>query len=766
MEVVSLCALRTSGLTWQPRTGTYALTVACKATYRLRPDQAVLAPEQEPLSDEDEFWNDDTARSLHAASDRVAYKPRPDVVLIGHGHAPAQKPVRSFVARLVVADVEKVIEVWCDRGIRRQDGQLLEGQRITKMPLRWERAAGGPDTQNPVGMRFDASPDRYGMVPVPNLQPPGTYVTGRGDTFGPIGFGPIAPRWPGRMQKLHRHAATFTGQGWEHRPLSDDFDYSYFNVAPPDQQPTELRPDERIVLENLLPEHPRLVTRLPGIRPRAVADRATGEREEIRLVADTLWIDTDRGIATLVWRGRMGLRQPQERGTVHVTLEGDEGSLRDSGPEVDQTLAPAPPGATDAIVSMTLVPGLSTDTSSPPVMPFAGAEASARVVTPDVASDAALPFGRPDAARALIGAVTSTAAHSLGQETLFVMPMLAEPAIAAKPQAPPPVSPPPLMITPLTALGSGGGPTSPAGEPPKVSIGQLAVGGLGPPAAGTSHTSSSDDEKPRVDASRSGAAQRPDTREIVELLWFSPTALPRIRKHAAWKDILSEVKPRPDDEDLDDDLSPGKRPSAKDRRDVLAILARGKPIRVEDLDGAMRDAVGEDGAFIPPLVLVAGELEFPFDEVETLKALVAAASPLVTLDKKLKDTVDAIHETFKMPWVQGATSVVESLIHQLRDALAQNRAISVQKIEAHAERALLEHRHYQKRLVMGQMRTRCLLSSGGTMKAPVFLPEGAGKDLPAYRQLRVRCLAETRWKTDQFEPAQVVLRALALSHSR
>ncbi|KYF59192.1 hypothetical protein BE08_32890 [Sorangium cellulosum] len=63
--------------------------------------------------------------------------------------------------------------------------------------------------------------------------------------------------------------------------------------------------------------------------------------------------------------------------------------------------------------------------------------------------------------------------------------------------------------------------------------------------------------------------------------------------------------------------------------------------------------MGEDGAFVPPLVLVAGELESPFDEVETLEALVAAASPPAMADKKLKEAVEAIHEVFKMPWVQG-----------------------------------------------------------------------------------------------------------------
>ena len=49
------------------------------------------------------------------------------------------------------------------------------------MPLGYERAAGGPDTSNPLGVRADARPNTYGMVALPNLQPPGLQISGRAD---------------------------------------------------------------------------------------------------------------------------------------------------------------------------------------------------------------------------------------------------------------------------------------------------------------------------------------------------------------------------------------------------------------------------------------------------------------------------------------------------------------------------------------------------------------------------------------------------------
>ncbi|UQA57128.1 DUF2169 family type VI secretion system accessory protein [Polyangium aurulentum] len=322
MDIVSLCPLRAGCFAWQAHTGAHALTIIVKATFLLRPGESVLAPEQEPITEKERTWEDDPGRSVRVPSDRAPYKPRAEVMLVGHAYAPHRQPVRSLVARMTVGEMEKSIEVWCDRGIRVNDGQLLEGPRFVSMPLAWERSAGGPGTDNPIGMRFDAAPNRYGMVAIPNLQPLGTSVSRKSDTFAPVGFGPIGPQWPGRAQKLGRSRAEFRDPGWEKSLLPADFDVSYFQAAPPDQQIAQIRPDERIALENLHPEHARFVTKLPRVRPRAIADRAMGEREEVALVADTLWIDTDRGLCCVVWRGRIGLRHGTEAGRIAVWVEG------------------------------------------------------------------------------------------------------------------------------------------------------------------------------------------------------------------------------------------------------------------------------------------------------------------------------------------------------------------------------------------------------------------------------------------------------------
>lgn len=147
----------------------WALSIVCKATFLLAPGTSQLADVQEELFDVDGYWDDDPQRCLYAPSDLVPVKPRADVLLVGHAFAPGGRPARSVVTRLVVGEMEKRIEVWCDR-IFWHEGQLLEGQPFVKMPLRYERAAGGPGTWNPVGMRHDAAPDAHGAVRIPNLQ--------------------------------------------------------------------------------------------------------------------------------------------------------------------------------------------------------------------------------------------------------------------------------------------------------------------------------------------------------------------------------------------------------------------------------------------------------------------------------------------------------------------------------------------------------------------------------------------------------------------
>ncbi|MDI3292023.1 DUF2169 domain-containing protein, partial [Polyangium sp. 15x6] len=432
MEVVTVCPFRVASLLWQPRRGGWVLTVVCKATYDLAPVQSRLAANQDDPNEDDNHWNDDPARSVYSPSDLVPFKVRADVVLVGNAFAPRGEASRSILTRLVVGGVDKSIEAFGER-VFGPDGAVRETSRVTKVPLRYERATGGPDTLNPVGIRPDAQPDAYGVSPVPNLQPPGLLVQSRADVIPPIGYGPIAPTWPGRMEALGAHASSFSQQLVREQPVPDDIDPAYFDCAPRDQQLDELRDNERIVLENLHPQHPRMVTSLPGLHPRAFVVRPGGNPQDLTMKCDTLWIDTDRAQCTLTWRGQIGLDRPHGLGRVVVAME--EPGQRLTWADVEHLLVASGQASEQLPETPSEAPARPTPPPSKPHRP-----ATVPFLRPDVAGDIpAKPPSPSPAVSALSQMNAPRAENPLPQPR--VAPAGGLPFIAPKNVAPPASTP-------------------------------------------------------------------------------------------------------------------------------------------------------------------------------------------------------------------------------------------------------------------------------------------------------------------------------------
>ncbi|MDI1475310.1 DUF2169 domain-containing protein [Polyangium sp. y55x31] len=440
MEIVSACPLRVGSIVWQPREGAYVLTVVCKATFALAPELSVLAEEQDDPNERDEYWDDDERRSLSAASDLAPFKRGVDILLVGHAYAHHAAQSGPFFARLVVGDVlDKTIEVHGERAWT-ADGRLLEEPPAGRIALRWERAAGGPGTTNPVGVPSNPPPDPRALRRVPNLVPPGFRLSRPSDVIPPIGFGPIAPTWPERSDKLPRHAG-----GWDsHRvgegPLPAGIDASFFNAAPLDQRVAELRGDERISLSNLHPHSPQFSTRLLLIKPRALVQKS-GAPADLRFRCDTLFIDTNRGICSLTWRGSVPLSSPNEDGCVVVTTEESDRQL--SGPGAPGTVQLDWRSSQKAAVSPALpfAPGDSADGLSIEETTSLSGEPAR------VDPGAALPFVK--APLAVLGAAVPAPppVPPPSRPPSSVPPPPAS-ALAFEPPPPSRLSPPPDMVSP------------------------------------------------------------------------------------------------------------------------------------------------------------------------------------------------------------------------------------------------------------------------------------------------------------------------------
>jgi hypothetical protein len=831
MEVVSRSPLPVSSLHWQVRPGAWTFTFVCKATFLLQVGKAHLSANQEPIHEQDSYWEDDPTRSLYAASDLYPMKARTDVVLVGSAFAPGGAPVRSLVARLLVGDVDKAIEVTTDRSFS-PDGTLVSGPPFVRMPLVYERAGGGPETTNPIGVRTDLR-DLRGRFKLPNLSPAALPTPQPGEIVAPIGFGPIPPTWPTRRSKLGRYAASHSPRWLVDAPLPEDLDRSFFNAAPLDQQIPELGADARIVLENLHPKVPRLTTSLPGLRPHATLE-GRGGTTTLPLRCDGLWIDSDRSICTLTWSGQLLLERREEPGRVVITLVDTTAAAKASGPEMARALDDPPMRARadtvlpddddDDFSSTNPVAGRPAGTSALPFVPSAPTppREEARHAQPS----SGLPFVQPKAFGSVPPPAPSAPPTPLGPlapppvpppprspsarpPAPPVPPPLAPSARAPAPPAPasspawpavklapppvPHVPPPPPQVAPAPPapvkppaddVWSAGGlsrepapgrsigeaavataavaPTAQDGSSGVLAASNAAAGGAGLPASGKR-----DGERP-AGAPFSGvrASPRLEAREILHLIWYQPDMVARICRVPAWRTILDEMEQQKADDDLDDPAPTRDPVEIEDKRDVFEILARGAAQDTEQLGDELSAAVRPGGKFVPRLLMLSGELSFPFDERETLKAMVAVATPLASADEALKNTLRETREYLAMPDVVSPTSIVEGYTARIREAIGRGRrAATTDLLETQIERALLEGRHYQRRQVLGMNAVRALLHGGagtGVRPAPVYLPDELARKLPLFQRFRARLIVELYLQEDQYEQHPAALKALAL----
>jgi len=317
MDLLSQGPIRAEKVIWRHGQGGYTCTVVCKATFDLRPNVSPLSANQDPV-----LLADVTSAeggSLSSASDLVPFKKRPEAYVKGHAHAPDGQPVSNLVARMATGEIDKAVQVVGDRyfGL---DGRLGDPARFTRMPLVWERAAGGPDTSNPVGVVIGdgAKQDFLGRVQAPNLLPAGLSLASRSDVVAPVSLGPIAPLWPTRAVRLHRHAGSWDPSRWHERPLPD-IDLAFFNAAPQDQQRTLPFGEDSLYLENLHPRYPTLSTRFEQVVPVVTLDLGAGP-QPVQIRCDTLVIDSDRGVATLVFRAHVQLDHPDRPARILVTM--------------------------------------------------------------------------------------------------------------------------------------------------------------------------------------------------------------------------------------------------------------------------------------------------------------------------------------------------------------------------------------------------------------------------------------------------------------
>jgi hypothetical protein len=247
---------------------------------------------------------------------------------------------------------------------------------------------------------------------------------------------------------------------------------------------------------------------------------------------------------------------------------------------------------------------------------------------------------------------------------------------------------------------------------------------------------------------------RASSPDALSLVWFHPQCLPRLRKDPRFASILDALDEQPLDEDLDDPAHAEATADIEDPRGAISA---------EGATAALAGAARDDGRLVQPIVLLAGELVFSFDELEELKAMISAAAPHAGAEAEAKGILDLTKEFLGTPGLPGAPVVAEGLGTRIRETFEKRGLIPAGQLDGQAERALLGGRHFQRRVLFGGPHVRALFHAGPAEgPIPVYLCEELATKLPAAQRLRVRLLAHVHPAVDQHETHPAALRAVAL----
>jgi uncharacterized protein YjbI with pentapeptide repeats len=282
------------------------MTLVLRACYVLAPGKPLAVPEgpklvaQGPMT-ADTYRDDDAERAGECLypGDFGDWKPHAEVMLRGACHVPGGKSLPECPVRFSVGRWSKTLHVVGRRkwtGDER-DAVMTKPVPFAKIPVDYAHAFGGAGyAANPVGTGV-------GNRELPSIEHARKTIRARKDDPGPAGFGPINPAWAPRAGKVgKKYDARWKRDRFPY--YADDFDWTYFNAAPADQQlEGYLRGDEKVAFENLHPAEPRFEVRLPGQRMRAFVKDARGRFREVRMNLDTLFADLEGEKLFLTWRG-------------------------------------------------------------------------------------------------------------------------------------------------------------------------------------------------------------------------------------------------------------------------------------------------------------------------------------------------------------------------------------------------------------------------------------------------------------------------------
>lgn len=311
-----------------------------KASFAIGADGRLALPrKQPPVNVGGQWWGPPDKSSQKFEPEAVMPKPATDVVLIGHAYPARPGDTDTVVGLRVGSHVRKIVKVFGDRWWVKRAGiiSMTAPQPFEKIPLQWERAFGGWDRDaidpgahrcepcNPVGRGFRVRwPENEPQVALPNLEDPEDVITAFDHRPKPAGFGFLSADWQPRLALAGTYDAAWVKARMPLLP--EDFDPRFLNAAPADQVVKGyLQGNEEVSVVNARPGGGPIHFALPGsgLPPQFDVTVHGGATRTLRPALDTLLIDLDEGLVSMLWRAALPVvNVPADVVAVRVAWDG------------------------------------------------------------------------------------------------------------------------------------------------------------------------------------------------------------------------------------------------------------------------------------------------------------------------------------------------------------------------------------------------------------------------------------------------------------
>ena len=323
--------------------GASFLSVIIKGTFTIPTGGGVAraAAEQLPIFTADEPYDPKVPGGvLKFESDLVPFKPRTDVVLVGHAYAPFGRPAKVVDVEIEVGAIRKKLRVFGDRAWSFPSEQadaipyIAGPAEFVKMPLTYDRAFGGIDkTAGIVGNRKPWCERNYlgkgfcgartvasiNGTPLPNIEDPDDLIRTWDSNPRPAGCGFFPRNSRPRVEWFGTYDEKWKAERKPELPL--DFRFDAYNGADLTMQGAPyLVGNEVVRLTNVMVGGGPSMFHLPGFQARVTATQVDTSRELVTSL-DTIVFIPGRSLFYMVWRATLAITTEDASDVTDVRVE-------------------------------------------------------------------------------------------------------------------------------------------------------------------------------------------------------------------------------------------------------------------------------------------------------------------------------------------------------------------------------------------------------------------------------------------------------------